>query len=310
MADPKYYKLSMPAADADAALETALELKDTAGIVRADGKGGVEGATPGTDYGYPLIQGNGAPKANTAANLGQMYFDMTARQEPYMYVCVGYNSYGFVWCVLGGEVIDNSEGGDNSTINSGAVPPHGTAGQALVKLSDTDYDTGWGAVSEISDGAVTNAKIADGAVGWAKLQDSVVTNQKIADGAVTRAKLANDALYSPVKLITDGYSIETGDVGVFLFKAYDSDVEITLTNAVSAQLVSHGPEIPIVNWGGGSVTITGSGGIVFCVNGESSTFLNKSIKISEPNTTVALKKMGSNTSGQVWWVIGDVEVVE
>lgn len=129
------------------------------------------------------------------------------------------------------------------------------------------------------------------------------------NSSVTRAKLAQDALYSPVKLITDGYSIQPEDVGVFLYNAYSSDVGITLTKAASAQLVSHGPEFPIVNWGGGSVTITGSGGIVFCVNGETSTFLNKAIKITEPNTTIALKKMGVNSSGEVWFVIGNVEVV-
>lgn len=134
-------------------------------------------------------------------------------------------------------------------------------------------------------------------------------NINIASGTITRDKLAQDALYSPVKLITDGYSIQTGDVGVFLYKHYGDDVEITLTKAVSSQLVSHGPEIPIVNWGGGSVTIASSGGIVFCVNGETSTFLDKTIKISEPNTTVALKKMGVNTNSDVWWVIGNVEVI-
>lgn len=195
MADLEFYQLSMTGAEADSGIRTGMEVGATSGILLGDGNGGVTAATPGKDFGYPLLKGNGPPTGNTAANIGQHYFDMQATQAPYEYICVGLNSNGFIWLVFGdtgdgfkisgyfaslealeaaisaGTVASPAAGtaygiGEtapydvyvwdaiNSTwINNGplgssgggsGVPPHGNTGQVLKKLSDADYDVGWG----------------------------------------------------------------------------------------------------------------------------------------------------------------------
>jgi hypothetical protein len=60
----------------------------------------------GTDYGYPLLQGNGAPTANTSGSAGQHYFDIAATSAPYEYICVGLGVAGYMW-----EIIGESGGG-------------------------------------------------------------------------------------------------------------------------------------------------------------------------------------------------------
>lgn len=218
MADLERYKLSMTGAEADSGIQTGMQVGATAGIIYGDGDGSVRQATPGEDYGLPLLKGNGRPTGNTAANLGQHYFDMQATSPPYEYICVGLGSAGFIWMVYGDSgggftilgfftslealetaisegIVNAPKAGDaygiglaapydiyvydgvtNTWINTGplgsgggsgetvnGVPPHGNAGQALVKASDTDYDVEWGPVSDIAAGSVGKQQLVAGA---------------------------------------------------------------------------------------------------------------------------------------------------
>lgn len=101
MADLEFYKLSMTGAEADGGIRTGMEAGATSGVLLGDGQGGVRAASPGVDYGLPVLKGNGPPTANTAAEIGQHYFNMAAANPPYEYICVGLNSNGFVWIVFG-----------------------------------------------------------------------------------------------------------------------------------------------------------------------------------------------------------------
>lgn len=95
------YPLTITAAEAAAAIRTALDVNRLAGVVVADGRGRARPGEMGTDFGFPLLTGSGKPTANTAATLGQHYFDLTATKPPYEHVCVGYTGGGFVWQELG-----------------------------------------------------------------------------------------------------------------------------------------------------------------------------------------------------------------
>lgn len=214
MADIEFYRLSMTGAEADSGIRAGMQAGTANGVLLGDGNGGVRAAEAGRDFGFPLLTGNGPPTSNTASNIGQHYFDMSATQPPYEYICVGINSNGFVWVVFGdtgngfkisgyfasletlraaiagGTVSAPTEGvaygigtaapydiyvwdAVNSTwVNNGplgasgggsGVPPHGTAGQALIKLSDADDDVGWGPVSDIAPGSIGSAQIIPGA---------------------------------------------------------------------------------------------------------------------------------------------------
>ena len=104
MAD--YFKSSLKAAEIEAALLSAKDLNKTPGMIKGDGRGGVSTAIAGSDYGYPLLQGNGAPTAMTSGSAGQHYFDLAAKSAPYEYICVGLGTFGYMW-----EIIGESGGG-------------------------------------------------------------------------------------------------------------------------------------------------------------------------------------------------------
>lgn len=233
MADNKPYPVALPAEAASQGIAAGYNAYKTPGILYGDGQGGIRTAQPGTDYGYPLLQGNGPPGGSTVAGLGQHYFDMAAAKPPYEYICVGYTAFGFVWTVYGdpgagfqvlgrfsslealeaavGEgLVPKPSAGDAYFIGDVApydmyfwdimtqswayygplggaggstdvtgIPPHGSEGQILSKLSDADYDVGWVDLPEdvidtdrIEDEAVTGSKIAPGAVGATQLNDT------------------------------------------------------------------------------------------------------------------------------------------
>lgn len=239
MADLEFYKLSMTGEEADSGIRTGMEAGATSGVLLGDGNGGVSAATPGRDFGFPLLEGNGPPTGNTAANIGQHYFDLTATKPPYEYICVGLNANGFIWLVFGDTGNDFTISGffaslealeaaistgivpaptkgvaygigeaapydvyiwdavHNEWKNNGplgasggggsvtGIPPHGDTGQVLKKLSDADYDVGWG--EAVPDGSITGAKIAPNAVGTTQLSDNAVTAGKIANEAVSKS---------------------------------------------------------------------------------------------------------------------------
>ena len=72
-----------------------------------------------------------------------------------------------------------------------------TVDDATGKIDAHDHSAGHGVqipTAGIADDAVTNAKIADGAVQADQIADDAVTTAKIADNAVTTAKILNDAV--------------------------------------------------------------------------------------------------------------------
>lgn len=95
------YKLDVTAAEANSGINAAAQIAKTAGIPFSNGQAGVRLAVPGTDYGLPLLHGNGPPGATQAGTLGQHYFNMLTSQPPYEYVCTGVNEAGYVWRVCG-----------------------------------------------------------------------------------------------------------------------------------------------------------------------------------------------------------------
>lgn len=95
------YKLDVTAAEANSGIITAAQIAKTPGIPFSNGQNVIRLAVPGTDYGLPLIQGNGAPSTTVSGSLGQHYFDMLAAQPPYEYVCTGVTENGYVWRVYG-----------------------------------------------------------------------------------------------------------------------------------------------------------------------------------------------------------------
>ena len=87
----------------------------------------------------------------------------------------------------------------------GGVAAGGTTNQILVKASATDYATTWATslgTSQITDSAITSAKIADGTIATGDLADGAVTSLKIADGTIVANDLANAAVTN-AKLGTD-----------------------------------------------------------------------------------------------------------
>lgn len=78
--------------------------------------------------------------------------------------------------------------GELTIVGTGSTEvPDGTITTA--KLADGAVNTG-----KLADAGVTTAKLADGAVNTAKLADAAVTNAALADGAVNTAKLADEAV--------------------------------------------------------------------------------------------------------------------
>lgn len=177
---------------------------------------------------------------------------------------------------------------------------------------------------QIADGAVTNIKIGSGAVQSANLYDGAVVQNKIGSGAVTAAKiapnavsrdkLADDALYSPVVLLTTNRNLALTDLGKTLLSNYSASAAtrtITLTQAISANLPI-GFECAICRmWNNSKCRISFSGvRVTFAGQQIASAASPKTVNLPEMGSMVALKKMESNSSsGDVWLLTGSAEVV-
>lgn len=256
MADLEFYKLSMTGAEADGGIRTGMEAGATSGVLLGDGNGGVSAATPGQDFGYPLIKGNGPPTGNTAANIGQHYFDMQATAAPYEYICVGLNANGFIWLVFGdagnGFIISGYfasidalnaaiaegivpaptpgvnyaigteppydtvtwDGVANDWKNNGplgasgggsGVPPHGTTGQVLTKLSDLDGDAGWKDIALKGEGAPTASTV--GMIGQLYIDTTAMENPAYICVGISTADNVTTYVWQPV-----GGEIEASDI--------------------------------------------------------------------------------------------------
>ena len=130
--------------------------------------------------------------------------------------------------------------------------------------------------------------------------------------SITRAKLAQDALYSPVVTKTDSFSVLANEVGkTYFVNASTKDVQVSVPSNVAAGL-SVGADFAVYWLYAQSITLVLE--IVrVCLQGDTTIYggLNKQVRITinDIRSMVALKKMlQSSTNGDIWAVIGNVEV--
>lgn len=132
------------------------------------------------------------------------------------------------------------------------------------------------------------------------------------NASVSRAKLANDALYSPVVTKTDSFSVLANEVGkTYFVNASTKDVEVSVSSDVAAGL-SVGADFAVYWFYAGSITLVLKN-VRVCLQGDTTIYggLNKQVRITvnDIHSMVALKKMlQSSTNGDIWVVIGNVEV--
>lgn len=178
--------------------------------------------------------------------------------------------------------------------------------------------------TQMAEGAVVNSKLGanavqsnniyEKAVSTTKLADEAVTAAKIAPNAVSRDKLADDALYSPVVLLTTNRNLALTDLGKTLLSNYsasDATRTITLTQAISTNLPV-GFECAICRmWNNSKCRVSFSGvRVTFAGQQIASAASPKTVNLPEMGSMVALKKMESNSSsGDVWLLTGSAEVV-
>ena len=132
------------------------------------------------------------------------------------------------------------------------------------------------------------------------------------NASVSRAKLANDALYSPVVTKTDSFSVLANEVGkTYFVNASTKDVEVSVSSDVTAGL-SVGADFAVYWFYARSITLVLEN-VRVCLQGDTTIYggLNKQVRITinDIRSMVALKKMlQSSTNGDIWAVIGNVEV--
>ena len=132
------------------------------------------------------------------------------------------------------------------------------------------------------------------------------------NASVSRAKLANDALYSPVVTKTDSFSVLANEAGkTYFVNASTKDVEVSVSSDVTAGL-SVGVDFAVYWFYARSITLVLKN-VRVCLQGDTTIYggLNKQVRITinDIRSMVALKKMlQSSTNGDIWAVIGNVEV--
>ena len=132
------------------------------------------------------------------------------------------------------------------------------------------------------------------------------------NASVSRAKLANDALYSPVVTKTDSFSVLANEAGkTYFVNASTKDVEVSVSSDVTAGL-SVGADFAVYWFYARSITLVLEN-VRVCLQGDATIYggLNKQVRITinDIRSMVALKKMlQSSTNGDIWAVIGNVEV--
>ena len=132
------------------------------------------------------------------------------------------------------------------------------------------------------------------------------------NASVSRSKLAQDALYSPVVTKTDSFSVLANEVGkTYFVNASTKDVQVSVPSNVAAGL-SVGADFAVYWFYAQSITLVLEN-VRVCLQGDTTIYggLNKQVKITinDIRSMVALKKMLQNsTNGDIWAVIGNVEV--
>ena len=133
------------------------------------------------------------------------------------------------------------------------------------------------------------------------------------NASVSRSKLAQDALYSPVVTKTDSFSVLANEVGkTYFVNASTKDVQVSVPSNVAAGL-SVGADFAVYWFYAQSITLVLEN-VRVCLQGDTTIYggLNKQVRITinDIRSMVALKKMlQSSTNGDIWAVIGNVEVV-
>ncbi len=119
------------------------------GILKADENGNITAAEAGTDYGYPLLKGEGAPMGSTHAEVGQHYLDTNSGKE-YVFTGEEWDMSGATdasdLTYNGGSLSDTldglSEAAEGSKTLTGNGPPDeqtkGAVGQTYVDLDTGD----------------------------------------------------------------------------------------------------------------------------------------------------------------------------
>ena len=132
------------------------------------------------------------------------------------------------------------------------------------------------------------------------------------NASVSRSKLAQDALYSPVVTKTDSFSVLANEVGkTYFVNASTKDVQVSVPSNVAAGL-SVGADFAVYWFYAQSITLVLEN-VRVCLQGDTTIYggLNKQVRITinDIRSMVALKKMlQSSTNGDIWAVIGNVEV--
>ena len=132
------------------------------------------------------------------------------------------------------------------------------------------------------------------------------------NASVSRSKLAQDALYSPVVTKTDSFSVLANEVGkTYFVNASTKDVQVSVPSNVAAGL-SVGADFAVYWFYARSITLVLEN-VRVCLQGDTTIYggLNKQVRITinDIRSMVALKKMlQSSTNGDIWAVIGNVEV--
>ena len=132
------------------------------------------------------------------------------------------------------------------------------------------------------------------------------------NASVSRTKLAQDALYSPVVTKTDSFSVLANEAGkTYFVNASTKDVEVSVSSDATAGF-SVGADFAVYWFYARSITLVLEN-VRVCLQGDTTIYggLNKQVRITinDIRSMVALKKMlQSSTNGDIWAVIGNVEV--
>jgi len=105
------------------------------------------------------------------------------------WVCAADNDTLTTWSNLAGIPADLADGDANTTYAAGTGITITGGNNAINSTLGTSIDS-----SEIVDGAITNADLANNAVTAAKISDGTITTADIANNAITGAKIANGTI--------------------------------------------------------------------------------------------------------------------
>ena len=334
MADWTPYKIQTPAADASAGIALAAQAVKLGGILKGDAQGNVSSAVAGTDYGYGLLRGNGPPGSDTAANLGQHYFDVQTQAAPFEYICVGSTEAGYVWKVYG-----DSSGGFQlkgrfltldalkEAISSGLVdaPEYGDA----YLIGDTQpYDcyyyskvlNDWENIGPLGATATAGTLPKSGTAGqvlikssdvdyaasWGDvLTDNCINSNMLSDASVTSDKLGISAKYSEdASVNTSSYSVGRSNVGQTLITKSGSYV----LNIAKNSSIPVGAEIAVLRELAANVQIVFGETCKVGVSGEPSYLTAPTLEISDTFSMAAFKKIAEDSGYDYWLATGSAEV--